>query len=136
MASPRPSRKILFLKDTTLVVAENGGLDVCGPYADVLFSLTRTERECWIKNLEVTGPVWDVLTDASGRNFYERGEIVIPYRQLVHEDAVSELTVRIQCTNDDTCLETRKEWLHRRESFAVHDTEKSILIDWLKYNFV
>lgn len=139
MASPRPSRKILFLKDTqgriSLQVNLTGGVDVCDEFGEIRFSLTRREREIWVKHLDVAGPIWDLLSDASLRNFFESGEIVTPYKFLLHEDATSEVSVRIDCTNDDTCLETTKKWLNRREAFAVHDTEKSALIDWLRTNF-
>lgn len=139
MASPRPSRKILFLKDTqgriSLQVNPSGGIDVCDESGVPHFSLNREEREHWVRHLDVAGPIWDILTDASLRNFFEAGEIVTPYKFLVHEDDRSEVSVRIDCTNDDTCLETTKKWLNRREAFAVHDTEKSALIDWLRTNF-
>ena len=140
MASPRPSRKILFLKDTqgriSLQVNPTGGVDVCDEFGVTHFSLTRDEREHWVKHLDVAGPIWDILSDASLRNFFESGEIVTPYKFLVYEDATSEVSVRIDCTNDDTCLETTKKWFNRREAFVVHDTEKSALINWLRTNFV
>ena len=113
----------------------SGGIDVCDESGVPHFSLNREEREHWVRHLDVAGPIWDILTDASLRNFFEAGEIVTPYKFLVHEDDRSEVSVRIDCTNDDTCLETTKKWLNRREAFAVHDTEKSALIDWLRTNF-
>lgn len=140
MASPRQSRKILFLKGTlgshSLRVNDRGGLDVCDEQTKVIFSLTRTERENWVGHLQVAGPIWDILSDASARNAYECGEIVTPYKHLVHEDDQSEVTVRILCTNDDTCLETTKKWLRRRETFVVHDSEKVALNEWLNSNFI
>jgi len=140
MALSRPARKILFLNGSlgskSLRVNLTGGVDVCGEFGEIYFSLTRAERENWVKHLDVAGPIWDILSDASLRNFFEPGEIVTPYKFLVYEDATSEVYVRIDCTNDDTCLQTYKKTSNRREVFVVHDKEKSALIDWLRMNFV
>jgi len=124
---------VLERSSIILQLSETGGVTVRrAENGQILFGMTEAEFASWIRSYEVTSLIWKILIDASQENFFEPGEITTPYRQIVCEDSTSEIVVKIECSEDRTCLSTTKDWLHRNDTFYVYDSDKHILENWLR----
>lgn len=122
--------------NASLHVNSGGGIDVRDDYAEIILSMTKAEREKWQKSYKLTSKVWDLLIEASRKSFFDPGEIVTPYRQIIWEEPTFDIIVRLECSQNRTCMVTTKSWLHTSQSFLVHDDEKQLMENWFQDTFM